>query len=244
MNCRSPVRTSAPSLRILCDFDGTVTRQDVTDALLEAWADPTWTDVEELWTTGAIGSRECLTRQVSLLRGEPSDIDAVIDGIEVEVGFREFVAYCALRGFRLEIVSDGLDYAIRRILERLDLTVPFRANGLTRDAEGDWALQTPHADSGCAADSAHCKCRSGVPFQSDALTVVIGDGRSDICLAGSADLVFAKEGPSGPSTLLRHMRAHRRPVEPFTTFFDVVAGLERCFGAAPRILEGQAASWL
>ncbi|WP_406857585.1 HAD-IB family phosphatase [Alsobacter sp. KACC 23698] len=242
MAYRDPVRTPPLHLRILCDFDGTITREDVTDALLDACADPAWAEIEELWTAGAIGSRECLTRQASLLRGEPSDFDAIIDEIQVEAGFTEFVAYCSLRGFRLEIVSDGLDHAIRRILQRLALTIPFRANGLARGVEGSWALRTPHSDPGCAADAAHCKCRSGAAFGGDAFTVVIGDGRSDICVAGAADLVFAKDGRSGPSPLLRHAREQRLHVEPFRTFYDVMAGLERRFGGARRPEERQAAS--
>jgi 2-hydroxy-3-keto-5-methylthiopentenyl-1-phosphate phosphatase len=244
MAYRQPVRTSPSHLRILCDFDGTITREDVTDALLDTCADPAWVEIEELWSTGAIGSRECLTRQVSLLRGEPSDFDAVIDRIQVEAGFSEFVAYCSLRGFRLEIVSDGLDHAIGRILQRLDLTIPFRANGLARGADGSWTLRTPHSDSGCAADAAHCKCRSGAAFEGDAFTVVIGDGRSDICVAGAADLVFAKDGRSGSSTLLRHAREHTVDVEPFRTFLDVMAGLERRFRPAGPPAEREAASWL
>jgi hypothetical protein len=33
---------------------------------------PSWRDVEEEWQAGEIGSRECMTRQVSLLRATRS----------------------------------------------------------------------------------------------------------------------------------------------------------------------------
>jgi len=33
-------------MRIICDFDGTITPQDTTDRVLEALADPAWRELE------------------------------------------------------------------------------------------------------------------------------------------------------------------------------------------------------
>src|SRR5471032_695977 len=42
---------------IVCDFDGTITRTDVIDTILERFADPSWEAVEDEWLSGKIGSR-------------------------------------------------------------------------------------------------------------------------------------------------------------------------------------------
>ena len=44
------------TLSISCDFDGTITRSDTVDAILEQFALPQWTDVEAEWAAGKIGS--------------------------------------------------------------------------------------------------------------------------------------------------------------------------------------------
>ena len=47
------------SLILSCDFDGTLTLNDTVDAILEAFAEPEWTEVEAEWAAGRIGSRDC-----------------------------------------------------------------------------------------------------------------------------------------------------------------------------------------
>jgi len=54
--------------RVLCDFDGTIALEDVTDSILERFALDGWQDVETEWKNGQIGSRECMAKQVALIR--------------------------------------------------------------------------------------------------------------------------------------------------------------------------------
>ena len=61
---------------VFVDFDGTIAPSDATDMLFEQFADPSWREVEEEWQAGVIGSRECMTRQVSLLRATPQELVA------------------------------------------------------------------------------------------------------------------------------------------------------------------------
>ncbi len=50
--------TNVKRPRLFCDFDGTITRQDVIDVLLETYAQPRWRDVEQEWIDGRISSRD------------------------------------------------------------------------------------------------------------------------------------------------------------------------------------------
>src|SRR3569623_1650310 len=66
--------------RILCDFDGTISLEDVTDCLIGKFGRPGCADLEEQWESGRIGSRACLSGQVALLDATREEIDACLDG--------------------------------------------------------------------------------------------------------------------------------------------------------------------
>src|SRR5947209_9519783 len=103
---------------VFLDFDGTITRRDVTDVILESYAGESWLEVERRWRAGQIGSRECLRAQMALVRATREQLDALVDTIEVDEGFARLLETCARRRVHAFIVSDGFDYFIRRILER------------------------------------------------------------------------------------------------------------------------------
>ena len=56
-------------MRIICDFDGTITPQDTTDRVLEALADPAWRELEAQWVAAEITASECMRRQIALIGG-------------------------------------------------------------------------------------------------------------------------------------------------------------------------------
>ncbi|PYV20804.1 MAG: 2,3-diketo-5-methylthio-1-phosphopentane phosphatase, partial [Acidobacteria bacterium] len=103
---------------VFCDFDGTVTQIDVTDEILTRLADPAWRDVEQEWVRGEIGSRECLERQMALVRASARELKALIDAIPVDPGFVDFCRFVEDRALPFYVVSDGFDYVIRRVLRR------------------------------------------------------------------------------------------------------------------------------
>ena len=53
----------AGNWHVVCDFDGTITPFDVTDAILQRFALPAWEAAEEAWTGGRISARECMDIQ-------------------------------------------------------------------------------------------------------------------------------------------------------------------------------------
>jgi Uncharacterized conserved protein, possibly involved in methylthioadenosine recycling len=75
---------------IVCDFDGTITRTDVIDNILQRFADPDWEAIEEQWLQGEIGSRECLSRQLSLVKATPAELLAYFDTVEIDPDFPDF----------------------------------------------------------------------------------------------------------------------------------------------------------
>lgn len=191
-------------LNILCDFDGTIATEDVTDSILSRFADPEWESIEAAWKAGAIGSRECMTRQVALIRATPEELDRHLDTIQLDRHFAGFVWLARTYGMPLTVVSDGLDYAIRALLAREGLgDLPVIANHLEPIGPDRYRLSSPHAEPSCRAASGTCKC--AVASAADTRTILIGDGASDFCAGASVDLVFAK------ASLLDHCRARGLP---------------------------------
>ena len=219
-------------MRIICDFDGTITPEDTTDRVLEALADPAWRRLEAQWVAAEITASECMRRQIALIGGDQGELDAVLDGAALDPGFHEFVAWAERRGLPVEVVSDGVDYFITRILARHGLgRLPVIANRLTGQP-GAWRLEQPWTRAGCAAGSGVCKCNVTGPWTGyRPTTIYVGDGRSDFCVSGRVDLLFAK------GALAAYAEARGQAFLPFETFHDVTSALARLTGELPADLD-------
>lgn len=201
------------------DFDGTIVPCDATDLILESFAESGWHDIEAEWQAGKIGSRECMTRQIALLRATPEQMLDKISEITVDPGFGNFVAECERAGIGITVVSDGMDFVIERVLRNAGFPqLKFHANHLEHIGEDRWRLTFPNARSDCQVLAGNCKCAFTFPHAT-AMKVVIGDGRSDFCVSGRADLVFAK------GTLLALCEKDGLTHYPYNDFFTVTRQL-------------------
>lgn len=180
---------------ILCDFDGTISLVDVTDALLVSFALDGWQALEADWVDGKIGSQQCMAAQVTLIDASKAQLDARIAEIEIDAAFIEFVAAANDFGIPLSVVSDGLDYVIQSILRRHSITkLPIVANKLEQINDRRWRLDFPNARDDCRKSSGTCKCALLQQARKNGRVLFIGDGASDFCVSGQADFVLAK-GP-------------------------------------------------
>lgn len=219
---------------MLVDFDGTVAPDDPTDRLLERFADPLWRVIETAWQSGQISSRECMQRQVELLRVTPEQLDEQIRAVRIDPGVAPFLKFCRRSGADVKIVSDGFDRVVGAALENAKLSVPFFANRLEWQGGDRWRLAFPHAQADCRVGSANCKCSHGERLPGP--RVMIGDGRSDFCMSTRADYVIAK------GALADYCRRRGQPHATFTGFDDVKAHLatwlatsDRAPAGAPRV---------
>jgi 2,3-diketo-5-methylthio-1-phosphopentane phosphatase len=218
------------SVHVFVDFDGTITETDSTDLLLEHFADPAWRSVEDDWVAGRIGSRECITRQIELVRIEPRALEAFADALRTDPDFPDFVKFCRRRDIPVTILSDGLDIVIRRVLTALDLDLPFVANRMKHLGADRWSLEFPHANGSCTSFAGTCKCAEMQNGQKKRC-FLIGDGRSDFCAAAGADFVLAKGG------LLEYCAAREIPHVPFRNFRDVTALVGELIDVTARVEE-------
>lgn len=211
---------------ILCDFDGTISVEDVIDSLLDRFGRPGWETLEQDWRAGRIGSRECMTGQVGLLDMTQEELDKHLSSLWIDHHFPDFVKMARATGTPMHIVSDGLDYAIRKILGRYGLDdLPLAANHLAPATPPQkWQLTSPFQAEGCRSGT--CKCAvAAQASKGGTKTLLIGDGASDFCAADRVDFVFAKH------RLIEHCRAAGIPYVPITGFEDALELL-------PRLLDG------
>ncbi|HEY9776216.1 MAG TPA: MtnX-like HAD-IB family phosphatase [Planktothrix sp.] len=208
-------------VEVYCDFDGTITRGDTIDVLLDRLADPAWEQIEQRWVAGEIGSRECMSMQVPLIRGGWEAIREVLDGVQIDPTFPKFAKWCRQNGVSLKVVSDGIDRVIHHILKREGIHVDnVWANHLVEHENGSLELSFPHAPQVAGCGSGLCKCKILANGSSRYIKAIIGDGRSDFCWSADADVVFAKK------SLLKHCRETGIKVTPYEDFTSVRAALQ------------------
>lgn len=212
---------------IFCDFDGTISRQDVVDVLLKTYGKPPWRDIEQEWVAGRISSHECLDRQMACTPVTEAALERLIAGIEIDKGFHSLASWARDSEFPLVVYSDGFDWIIERMFAMNDVDI--RALGIRIFAShldfvtGDLKWSFPHSN-GCPHGCGTCKPEIIRRLMvDDAVPVVVGDGRSDRFAVDSAGIVYAK------GWLQAHCKEQRIRHHPFRNLHDVLAHLSAVY---------------
>jgi 2,3-diketo-5-methylthio-1-phosphopentane phosphatase len=223
---------------VFTDFDGTITQLDVTDEILAQLAHPSWQEIEQAWTRGLIGSRECLERQIALVDASAEELHALIDAVPIDPAFSAFYRFTRKRSIPLYVLSEGFDYVIARILKRAGMNGPVR-NGIHTFSsalrlEGRRLIPSfPHSAQPCEHGCATCKAALIRRFGKGKYPVIfVGDGLSDRFAVDEADVVFAKR------QLLAYCQEHGKPCHPFDTFAEVEQAIARLIAREEAAKEG------
>jgi 2,3-diketo-5-methylthio-1-phosphopentane phosphatase len=206
--------------RLFVDFDGTITRNDVGDALFAAFGGAAATEAVDAYLAGTISAAECFRRECAAC-GTPAleRIEAFLDAQEIDETFIPFLGWCRAEGIPCTILSDGMEYYIRRILTRCgapDAALFANTLELVPDGSGvRLAPSFPHADEVCTR-CASCKRNHMLRISADDdIIVYAGEGYSDRCPAAFADIVFAKDD------LLNYCRREHLACRAYTSFADI-----------------------
>jgi 2,3-diketo-5-methylthio-1-phosphopentane phosphatase len=213
---------TSQKIKIFCDFDGTITTKDVGEYMFEEFGDiekayeifQRWVkkeiDYAQVWTE--------LAEQIKDLKAE--ELDAFLETIDIQYGFSEFIQFCKSNNFEFTILSDGMDYYIKKILNHNKFEdLNFFSNNFVFTSEGP-KFSFPYTDEECK-DCATCKRNILIDKSSDDdITIYIGDGLSDTCPAQYVDFIFAKK------SLLKFCEKERISYYPFKNFKDVIARIK------------------
>lgn len=173
------------------DFDGTIAPGDPNFHLFKQWAASTWEALDAAWHAGEISSRICMAAKINNLRVSQEDFETYAAAVALDPSFKRFVSKARSQGAGILIVSDGLDASIAPALAKAGVDVPVAANQL-RHVTGDrWAVEFPFRRKSCPGDMGTCKC-AHIEEHKPKTSILIGDGRSDFCLADRVNFVLAK----------------------------------------------------
>lgn len=209
---------------IFCDFDGTAAEQEVIVSLFRAFGPPGWEAVRDAIIAGTISVREGVGRLFAQIPScRVMEMVAYARRIAtLRSGFREFLEYCRVHGHQFLLTSGGIDFFIYPILEGVLPRDQIYCNG--SDVSGPTVrILWPHGcDEHCLADCGMCKPSIMRRFPcAQHYRVVVGDGVTDLPAARLADLVIARD------LLTVKCREAGIACEPFETFYDVMAMLDR-----------------
>jgi 2-hydroxy-3-keto-5-methylthiopentenyl-1-phosphate phosphatase len=197
---------------VYVDFDGTIAPSDPTDTLFGRFCHSSWRQIEREWQQGRRSARACMAAEVALLRATPEALAAALRDIKIDPQFPEFVELCRNWDLQIIVLSDGLDRVVSSVLRSAGLDLPIFANRLQWLGEDRWQLEFPFARQDCSAALGNCKCGHRSARAHRSLDIVVGDGRSDFCIAERSQLVLAK------GQLAAHCRFRRIPHQPIENF--------------------------
>ncbi len=197
-------------MKVVLDWDGTVTEVDSLHLVLEAFGDATIYDAAERRLGRGLTLHEVIAWEFRSVRAPlPDVVDWVLGNVRVRDGFAAFA-----RKHRPLVVSSGFHELIEPVLAREGLELEVRANRLDPRPDG-WVARFRNEEP-CTVCGEPCK-RADVSGLDG--FVYAGDGFSDRCVALAAARVFARDG------LARHLEERGTPFERFDDFHDLARAL-------------------
>jgi len=206
---------------VQCDFDGTVTEEDASFFLLDAFAQGDWRRLLREYREHRISVGEFNTKAFAMVKADkPTLLKELAGKIKVRAGFHELVNYCRRKGCRLVIVSNGLDFYIEATLKNLGLNnLEVHAAQASFHSEG-MEVQYIGPDGKRLEDGfkeAYIQSFLKVGYR----VIYVGNGDSDFAPAKYAHHVFAT------GELLAYCRENNLNYKSFENFIDIVRDLEQ-----------------
>jgi len=205
---------------VQCDFDGTITERDTSFFLLDTFAQGDWRHLLQEYKEHKISVGHFNTQAFAMVKADKETLLKVVrNESKMRSGFHELIAYCSRRDFRFVIVSNGLDFYIKAILEEIGLgnievhaaQTWFHFEGLRVQYIGPNGKQL---DDGLK--EAYIKS-----FLKESYRVIyVGNGDSDTIPAKYAHHVFAR------GELLTYCKENNLTCKPFNDLTDVVRELK------------------
>ncbi len=205
---------------VQCDFDGTITEEDIALFLMDTFVGEGWRPLLDDYRQHKISVGQFNTRAFAMIKADRETLLAAIRGkVRLREGLQQLVACCQRRGFRLVIVSNGLDFYIETILKDAGLDGIEVHAAQTRFSPRGLEVRYLGPD-GHEMDSnfkdAYARLFQGQGYR----LVYIGDGLSDVEASRYAHHVLAT------GEFLDYCMKNNLSCKPFDNLTDVVASLE------------------
>ena len=205
---------------IQCDFDGTITEEDMGFLLLDSFASEDWRQLLTEYQEDRISVGRFNTRAFAMVKADRQTLlKFVRSKAKVRAGFDELLAYCRRQDFRFVIVSNGLVFYIEAILRHIGIDnidilaakADFTGNGIDTKYIGP---------EGNLLQDGFKEAYVRLFLSRGYRVIYIGNGNSDTVPARQAHHIFAT------GELLSYCQQTNLDCTPFTDLNDVVRGLE------------------
>lgn len=183
-------------LAVFSDFDGTISTKDVGYSVFHHFSNGRNDEILPDWISGKMTTRDCLIAEAKMVNASSQELYDFVDKIDIDPTFPGFVKLCDSNNIPLLILSDGLDFYIKHLLDKNNLS---HLNFVTNRAileNNKIRIEFPHDNTECKSCGI-CKGEIINRFRQkqngEYKIVYIGDGYSDACAAKEADILFAKK---------------------------------------------------
>jgi len=212
--------TEVAKTLIQCDFDGTITEEDVGFILLDTFARKDWRRLLTEYREGRMSVGRFNTEAFAMVKADRQTLLKVVRSkVKIRVGFHELLAFCRRKGFRFVIVSNGLVFYIEATLRTIGINnievlaaqTNFTPKGIETKYIGPEGNQIQDGFK-----EAYVRLFLGRGYR----IVYVGNGISDVSSAKLAYHIFAT------GALLDYCKETNLNCTPFVDLNDVVRGLE------------------
>lgn len=204
---------------VVCDFDGTISVEDVNSSIFHTFGNEKTREVGDRYKNSEIGLRESLKTQYEIIGIDKNTFDEfVLSRMDIDKTFFDFTDYAGKNGIKVAVVSGGFINYVRLLLEKYGrkIDIPVYSNLLV-EKDGRMVPQYGEVPK-CIkhyGPCGLCKLKHILDYKKDYMVIYVGDGYTDRCAAESADVVFAKDG------LREYCIENGISFMPFSSFKDI-----------------------
>ena len=211
--------TEAMKTLVQCDFDGTITEEDMGFLLLDSFASEDWRRLLTEYREGRMSVGRFNTKAFATVKADRQTLLRFVKSkVKIRAGFQELLACCRRKGFRFVIVSNGLVFYIEAILRDIGIdNIEVLAAQTNFGPEGIEARYI--GPKGNEIQDGFKEAYTRLFLSKDYRVVYIGNGISDTSPAKQAHHIFAT------GELLAYCKETNLNCTPFVDFNDVVRGL-------------------
>ncbi|MFC2034363.1 MtnX-like HAD-IB family phosphatase [Chloroflexota bacterium] len=205
---------------VQCDFDGTITEQDASFLLLDTFTKENWRALLKEYTEGRITVGHFNTKAFAMIKADREALLKVIkEKTVIRPGVPELADFCDKKGFRLVIVSNGLDFYIEELVKDIGVADIEIFAARTRFNPEGLKVQYIGPD-GNPLDDDFKESYVDLFLKEDYRIIYIGNGTSDFAPARKCNHIFAID------SLLSQCQKNKVACTPFSNLNDVVRTME------------------
>lgn len=204
---------------IFSDFDGTITQKDSTVELVNKFGGKVNRDAENLYIAGKANNREVISLHYSTLNLSVQKYYEVIHSMPLDPSFRRFYETLGSMGIKIHVITGSIARAIKDYFYQAGFADIAVHGNRMRIKNGRVLFSPAHKIEntlcleGCCAN---CKSAWVEKYHHRNKKIIyIGDGLTDTCVSGYADLLFAKD------SLARYCEKQKMNFVPFNNFGDI-----------------------